>query len=147
MIYTIMKCECCGKEFISKYWDGGYIDHVNNFVGNRDAFANRNNIEDMASEIVFSGNNLRDIRVIDDFLKCFMTWDCFQEDFKNKVKKIVKTMVSKIKNAEKQVKELEKSTSPIVLAMLKEEEIDDAYFDLFDDCCIECGMVERSDTE
>lgn len=134
MKYTVMKCECCGKVFYSEYWEGGYIDHVENFVGNRNVYVHRNDIEDMARTIVFDGNNLRDLRYVKEFLKCFMTWDCFPEDFKHSVKQIVEAVMSKVAEAEKKVKKLEKSTSPLVLAMLKEEDIDDAYFDLFDEC-------------
>jgi hypothetical protein len=134
MKYTVMKCECCGKVFYSEYWEGGYIDHVENFVGNRNVYVHRNNIEDMARTIVFDGNNIRQRCYIKEFLKCFMTWDCFPEDFKHSVNQIVEAVMSKVAKAEKKVKELEKSTSPLVLAMLKEEDIDDAYFDLFDEC-------------
>lgn len=137
MRYTIMKCPECGKEFINEYWEGGYIDHVVNFVGNKEVYVHRKNVEDMASEIVFNGNDLRDLKYIKEFLKCFMTWKCFPEDFKNKVKQIVVTMMSKIKDAEKKVNHIEKTASPVVLAMLKEEKIDDAYYELFDECCEE----------
>jgi hypothetical protein len=137
MKYTIMKCECCGKTFYNEFWEGGYIDHVVNFVGNRDVFVHRGDVKDMALDIVFNGNNLRKPNVIKDFIKCFMTWDCFSEDFKQSVKQIVDAMMLKIAEAEKEVKRLEKSTLPLVLAMLKNEEIDDAYYDLFDECCEE----------
>ena len=134
MIIRRMICECCGKEFYTEYWEGGYIDHVQNFVGNRNVYVHRNDIEDMAREIVFDGNNLRDPKYIKEFLKCFMTWDCFPEDFKHSVKRIVDAMISKIAEAKKKAREIEKSTSPLVLAMLKEEDIDDEYFALFDEC-------------
>ena len=133
-----MKCEECGKEFVNEYWEGGYIDHVVNFVGNKEVYVHRNDIEDMAGEIVFNGNDIRDLNYIEDFLKCFMTWDCFPENFKNNVKKIVETVITKIENAEKQVKNIKKFVSPLVVAMLKEEKIDEAFFDLFDECCREC---------
>lgn len=137
MIKTTMKCDCCGKTFISLYWEGGYIDHVENFVGNRDVYVNRSDIKYMAREIVFDGNNIRELKYIKEFLKCFMAWDCFLKDFKNCVKQIVEAVISEVAEAEKKVKVLEKSVSPLVLAMLKEEDIDDAYFDLFDKCCEE----------
>ena len=134
MIIKRMICQCCGKEFYSEYWEGGYIDHVVNFVGNRNVYVHKIDIEETAREIVFDGNNIRDLQHIKEFLKCFMTWDCFPEDFKNSVKQIVDAMISKIGKAKKQVKKLEETTSPLVLAMLKEEDIDEAYFDLFDEC-------------
>jgi hypothetical protein len=134
MKYTIMECECCGKRFYREHWEGGYIDHVVNFVGNRGVYVNRNDIKDMASEIVFDGNNIRELRYIKEFLHCFMMWDCFPEDFKNSVEKIVKAIIAKIADAKEEVKNLEKSISPLVLAMFKGEDIDDAYFDLFDEC-------------
>ena len=137
MIYTTMKCECCGKEFISLYWEDGYIAHVTNFVGNKDVFAQRCDLIDMAREIVFDGNNVRPQNVIRDLLKCFMTWDCFSEDFKQCVKKIVDAVILDVENAKKEAERLEKSISPLVIAILREEDIDDAYYYLFDRCCAE----------
>jgi hypothetical protein len=135
MKYTVMKCPCCGKEFVSEYWGGGYIDHVTNFVGNRDVFVRKNDPVEMASEIIFDGNNLRELSTIKDFLKCFMTWNCFPEEFKKRVKAIVDEFVKKYKAAQKRCDEIRKKESAIVVAILEGEDIDDAYFDLFDECC------------
>lgn len=137
MKYTVMKCECCGKTFVSEYWGGGYIDHVVNFVGNRNVFVHKNDVNDMAREIIFDGNNLRELGTIRDFLKCFMTWDCFSEEFKARVKRIVEAFIVKYCKADKHRKKLECSLPPMVLAMITGEDIDDAYFDAFDECCKE----------
>lgn len=133
MKYTVMKCECCGKEFYSEYWEGGYIDHVVNFVGNRNVYVLRNDVQDMASTIIFSGNDLRQVCYIEQFLECFMTWDCFSDDFKNKVKKIVDKMLEKLKAANEKAEKILETEDSLVLALLKEESIDEAYFDLFDE--------------
>lgn len=137
MKYTVMKCDCCGKTFISEYWGGGYIDHVVNFVGNRNVFVREYDVNDMAQEIIFSGNNLRELSTIRDFLKCFMTWDCFPEEFKTRVKRIVEAFIVKYCEADKHRKKLERSLPPMVLAMIQGEEIDDAYYEAFDECCKE----------
>lgn len=129
-----LKCKCCGKKFASKYWEGGYIDHVENFVGNKEVFVYRNDAVDMAWEIIFNGNDLRELRHIREFLKCFMTWDCFSKDFKNRVKQMVDAMLEKLEKAHKRVKQINKEESPLVLALLKEEKIDDAFNELFDGC-------------
>lgn len=91
MKYTVMKCECCGKTFISDFWEGGYIDHVNNFVGNRNLYIQRG-IYDMARDIVFSGNNIRPTWVIRDFINCFSPWKTNFEEMAKKtcLKKVLK---------------------------------------------------------
>lgn len=137
MKYTVMKCECCGKTFASEYWEGGYIDHVENFVGNRRVFVHRNDVNDMAREIIFSGNDLRELNTISDFLKCFMTWDCFPEEFKARVKKIVDAFIAKYKEANKKCKKLQNTLPPMVIAMISGEKIDASYYDAFDECCEE----------
>lgn len=143
MKYTVMKCDCCGKEFYSEYYEGGYIDHVENFVGNRHVYVYRNDVKDMAREIIFHGNDLRQTIYIKEFLKCFMTWDCFSEEFKNNVKDIVIAMLDKIKKAEARAEVIRKREFPFVIAMLKREKIDDAYFDAFDECCGETDEEEE----
>ena len=130
--YTFMSCDCCGKEFSQEYYQGGYIDHVVNFVGNMDCHKARNSIEDMAENILFDGNEIRETCYIEDFLKCFKTWDCFDDEFKGKVEKIVEVMLEKLKTAKAEANHIKKTTNPLVLAIVKGKDLDDAYWELFD---------------
>ena len=133
MIITTMKCPCCGKEFFSKYWEGGYIDHVTNFVGNMDAYKNRDSVKDMAMEICFVGNDLRQSNVRRDFLKCFLTWKGFDQEFKAKVKRIVDEFGNQIQNAEDRVKCMKAKMTPLEIALFKGDDLDDSFWGLFDD--------------
>jgi hypothetical protein len=130
-----MKCSRCGKEFVTEYWEGGYIDHVVNFSENRDVNCNREDAEEMAREIIFSGNDVRQARYIKERLGCYLTWEEVSKEKKARVNLIVNAMVKGLEEAEKRVNQIEKKESPIVLAMLKEENIDESFFDLFDECC------------
>ena len=61
MIKTIMKCPVCGKEFITKYWEGGYIDHVSNFVDNYKIKLNKlNNLDDIINDLTIHSLNYRE---------------------------------------------------------------------------------------
>ena len=37
-------CEYCGKNFFSKHYTGGYIDHYRNFAQNKEYFGNFSDI-------------------------------------------------------------------------------------------------------
>ena len=104
----IMKCECCGKTFYTEYWQGNYIDHVENFAQHREALAHSCNVKDMAKKIVFNGADFREEWCIKEFIKCFMKWDCFSEDFKQRVKQIVDATLLNIKKAKRTAERLEK---------------------------------------
>lgn len=137
MKYTVLKCDCCKRTFFSEYWEGGYIDHVVNFAEHRNIFGSRDDVRDMARKIIFDGNNVREIRHIKEFMKCFMTWDCFSDDFKVQVKRIVDNMLKELKKARTRADRLIAKKTPLVLAIVREEYDDGAFFDLFDDCCKE----------
>lgn len=133
MKYTVMKCDCCGKEFVTEYYEGGYIDHVENFVGNMRVRKSRNDVGDMADAILFDGNDIRSTWCIREFLNCFKTWDCFDDKFKGKVEKIVEPMLKTIESAKAEADHIEKTTNPLVLAIIREDSLDDAYWKLFED--------------
>ena len=132
MINTFMTCDCCGKTFPSLYYEGGYIDHVENFYGNRDVYLEHNDVEDMARQIVFSGNGVRPEKIARDLLKCFLLWDGFEAKFKEDVLEVVNVFLSELNQATVIATEMEKKLPPAALAILRGEDIDDAFFDMFD---------------
>ena len=113
---TVMKCDCCGTTFEIKYYQGGYIDHVNNFVGNQHVFVNKD-VTRVAREIVFCNGAVRCIDDIEKRLKCFMTWNGFQDDFKLRVKRIVDAMLKEIKSAHTKAYMLRDKTPPLVFSI------------------------------
>ena len=70
MKYTVLKCDCCGKEFYTEYWTGGYIDHCVNFLGNMKVCINRG-VNDVFRAICFDGNKRRRVDDVKTRLECF----------------------------------------------------------------------------
>ena len=66
---TIMTCDCCGKEFYSEYYTGGYIDHTN--LSNNFDVLFRCGAKRIISEICKHGNSLRDADDVKIRLNCF----------------------------------------------------------------------------
>ncbi len=130
MKYTIRICDCCGKEFYSDYWAGGYIDHVVNFSNRRYAYSDKTP-RDIARNIIFSGNNLRSIEDIVIRLDCFMTWRTVSDETKTEVKRIVDEMVTQLWDALNNAREIAKNTPLMVLAMLREDDLDDSFWEAF----------------
>lgn len=87
MKITRMYCENCGKEFYEEYWQGGYIDHTN-MTSNFECHLHRG-IESIVEEITQDGNDYRELKDIDDRLKCFLIW--------LEKKKVPKEMIEEIK--------------------------------------------------
>lgn len=79
MITTTMKCDKCGLEFASMYYSGGYIDHVNNFVGNADMHLAEGDAARLAEHIMIDGNKIIEIRIIRTRLNCFKKWGAPKE--------------------------------------------------------------------
>lgn len=128
MIETIMTCDCCGKTFYSEYWEGGYIDHVTNFSRHFKSYSEREDVvEHLSKEIIFSGNNVRSAYEIDVRLNCAMKSIYFSDDVKTEVKRIVNEMLAALKIANTEADEIEQSASPMALAILKDDSLNDAY--------------------
>lgn len=70
MKYTVLKCDCCGKEFYSEYWTGGYIDHYMNFVGNLKSYISKGT-NYVYREICFNENKRRRVTDVQERLNCF----------------------------------------------------------------------------
>lgn len=99
-----MCCPVCGKHFYSYYGSGGYIDHVTNFVGNRDVIAK--SPERCLEEICFDGNYVRDNSDIKARLECFMLWDNASSHTKAIVEPKCLFAIYKIKAAKRVAREL-----------------------------------------
>lgn len=69
MEYPVMMCDCCGKTFYSRYWEDGYIDHMN-FANNLETYISRG-IDDVVQAITRSGNKYRNKYSVDTRLECF----------------------------------------------------------------------------
>lgn len=124
-----LKCECCGRTFNTRYFEGGYIDHVENFAENRYTYLDsKDPVKKFSEKILFDWNRLRQPHIIREFLSCFMEWDCVSDDIKHKVNSIVEDMLLEINDAKREAIKLEKTISPIILATLKNNSRDVAYF-------------------
>jgi hypothetical protein len=73
MKYTILKCDCCGKTFVTEYYNGGYIDHYVNFVRNFPCFIKEGKNK-VFGKVVYDGNELRDKDDIKVRLSCFKVY-------------------------------------------------------------------------
>ena len=125
-------CDRCGKELCSEYWDGGYIDHYENFARHGRSYLEWSNAATpLSKDIIFSGNNLRPEWVIRDLLDCCMSWDFLPEDVKNETKRIVEAMLEEILKARKEVLLIKETASPMAIAILRNKEIHDSYQDTY----------------
>jgi hypothetical protein len=105
-------CKICGLQFVSEYGKGGYIDHVSNFVGNREKIIRRGT-DDCVKMILSDGNKPRSSEDINSRLKCFCKWDNVDNDLKDNVIKIVKENLPIIEQAENKAKNITENLSDI----------------------------------
>lgn len=126
----ILTCDCCGKEFYSKYWTGGYIDHVTNFSSRHRSYTDKS-AERIARDIMFHGNSIRTVYDIVIRFNCFMTWRTVSDETKTEVKRIVDEMVKLLKDAEEKARVIKNSTPPMVLAMLNGDDLDGSFREAF----------------
>ena len=99
MIKTIMKCPVCGKEFITKYWEGGYIDHVSNWVDNYKIKLNRlNNLDDIINDLTIHNLNYREEKDIIERKNCFIKWLIKQKVSEDIIKEIEKRTLERLKH-------------------------------------------------
>lgn len=128
MIETKMTCDCCGRTFYSEFWEGGYIDHVVNFSQHFKSYSERENVvEHLSKEIIFSGNSVRSIYEINIRLNCAMKSIYFSDDVKTKVKRIVGELLDALKKANIEVDNIKQSASPMALAILEDDSLNNAY--------------------
>ncbi len=126
-------CDCCGKEFYSEHWTGGYIDHMN-MVNNRRIYKSRfksnwyneidevnykKMIEDVVNEICYCGNDPREEYDVKSRLECFMLWDDFSENEKTEVKTMVETLIFARDQAYKKLEKYLKSLTNTELNVLE----------------------------
>lgn len=99
MIKTIMKCPVCGKEFVTEYWEGGYIDHVSNWVDNYKIKLNRlNNLDDIINDLTISSLNYRDEKDIIERKNCFIKWLRKQKVSEDIIKEIEERTLERLKH-------------------------------------------------
>ena len=99
MIKTIMKCPVCGKEFITKYWEGGYIDHVSNFVDNYKIKLNKlNNLDDIINDLTIHSLNYREEKDIIERKNCFIKWLRKQKVSEDIIKEIEERTLERLKH-------------------------------------------------
>lgn len=140
-----LRCDCCGKTFWSKYYVGGYIDHVTNFSRHRNKYAKEKNLVKLARNICFNGNEIYPVNEINTRLNCFMHWEGFSYEEQGKIREIVTGTLSKIKDASKEVIIIRETASPMALALLKGDNLDDCYYDVFVDSVHKAGMNRWED--
>lgn len=90
-------CDICGKHFRSEYYTGGYIDHVNNFVGNKRIYEKDLN---RCLETICFQDGLRESGDIIDRLNCFLKWDGVSDEDKQMIAKKCNKLLEKISKAE-----------------------------------------------
>lgn len=70
MKYTVLKCNCCGEEFFTEYYAGGYIDHCMNFSDQFDRVIKQEENE-ICEEIYYDGITIRETIDIKKRRNCF----------------------------------------------------------------------------
>lgn len=110
MEFTTMICDCCGKQFYSKYHEGGYIDHTN-FSRNLHILVKKE-VEDIVYEICRSGNDIRDDYSLKDQLNCFCKY-CDKHNLQE-LKETVCKEVGKFNERKRQLDEIHDKIVDIV---------------------------------
>lgn len=99
MIKTIMICPVCGKEFYSKYWEGGYIDHVSNWVDNYKIKLNKlDNLDDIINDLTIDNLNYREEKDIIERKNCFVKWLRKQKVSEDFIKEIEERTLERLKH-------------------------------------------------
>jgi hypothetical protein len=136
-------CDCCGQEFFSEYWIGGYIDHTN-LCNNRKVFKSRFEngrykdsfnsdnsynlmIKDIVHELCYHGNDKRDEFDIRKRLMCFKTWDEYDNQLKIDVETSANLLINERNLAYKKIETFLKSLSNIELNMLESMQLNLYY--------------------
>lgn len=104
MRFDQMICEYCGRSFVSEYWEGGYIDHYENFATNHMCYGK--DVEHDIKEICFHGNDLREDDDIKERLNCYLKWDNVPDDIKAEVKEKCEFLMNKIKKAKEKAEHI-----------------------------------------
>lgn len=130
---VIMKCECCGKRFYQEFYEGGYIDHVTNFSSHAHDWYKNAGAERIAHDVIFDGNEIRDVTDIHCRYRCVMTWTSISDDVRDEIKRIVLAMLKEIKDADKIADKIKNSNSKLVIARLEDDTYDDCYMDVFEE--------------
>lgn len=119
---TRMYCENCGKEFYSEYYEGGYIDHMN-MTSNFECYLHRG-IESIVEVITQDDNDYRELKDIDDRLKCFLIWLEKKKVSKEMLEEIKEKVAEKKKYIENLLqirKEIQDKIDSLDVAILEQE--------------------------
>ena len=99
-----MTCKHCGRQFFSRHYTGGYIDHYTNFSAKKDVFG-KDVYKDL-KRICYHGNELRDYDDIYERLDCYLKWDNISTESKNLVKEKCDFLIAKMKAAEEKAESI-----------------------------------------
>ena len=114
-----MICDCCGKEFLCEYYEGGYIDHVTNFSSQFDWYANCSDpVGRLSHDIIFGGQGLRSIYHMSEMLYCAKVSKHIPDDVKQKVEAVVSKIMDELTKAHNEVRDIEKTASPLAIDIL-----------------------------
>lgn len=125
MVINRFICEYCGKEFFSKYYRGGYIDHYGNFSSHKNSFGN--DIDDDISEICLHGNDVRDVDDIQERLNCYLKWDNISDEMKSEVTAMCNALIDKVQKAQRKAKDIVKNMTMLERRYLIEEAKDNCH--------------------
>lgn len=94
-----MICPVCGKKFYSKYWEGGYIDHVSNWSDNYKNKLNRlDNLDNVINDLTINNLNYREEKDIIERKNCFIKWLRKQKVSEDVIKKIEERTLERLKH-------------------------------------------------
>lgn len=117
MIKTIMTCDKCGKEFYTKYYSGGYIDHVMNFSDNSETISNYP-VNRIVREICWAGNEIRSQYDIRERLNCFKSWNIQDKNKADEVVEMCEKLIALLNESKPIAKSVYKKLSPLDKAEL-----------------------------
>ena len=117
MIKTIMTCDKCGKEFYTRYYSGGYIDHVMNFSDHSENISNFP-VNRIVREICWAGNEIRSQYDIRERLNCFKSWNIRDKDKSDKVVEMCEKLIVLLDASKPIAESVYKKLSPLDKAEL-----------------------------
>jgi hypothetical protein len=120
-----MICDCCGKEFYSEYYEGGYIDHYENFASRMDKWGK--DIKSDIREICFHGNDLREKQDMLERFNCYKQCKTVSDEFKTEIDSRINSLLSIIENAKIKAKEISSGLTAMERKYLRREVSDNCH--------------------
>lgn len=102
---TRMICDCCGKEFYSEYYAGGYIDHYYNFARIRKSLG-KNLIEDFHGICYDRGGKVRHEDDIKSRFECYLQWENVPDDMKKQMGEMIHEALDDITKAREKAQKI-----------------------------------------